>query len=500
MTTIEHDPSRPPGSDPPDAPSGRPRSLRPLLSRLHFYAGVLVAPFLLVAAASGFLYAATPQIEQLVYADELQAATSGPPISLDDQIAAARAVEPDLPIAAVRPAPEDGDTTRVLFDMGQSAESRHLAVFVDPASGETQGELTVYGTSGSLPLRTWVDELHRSLHLGSVGRVYSELAASWLWVIALAGVALWWTSPRRKERAGERARARLLPTRSGSPRRRTLSWHGAVGTWVVLGFLMLSATGLTWSQFAGANVTELRTALNWSTPAVTADLESDVPVDEHAGHAGHDMSDMDGMEGMEMPPEDSPGVGYQTAWDAARTEGLTADAEITPPAGATGTYVVTEIHRAWPTQVDAAAVDPASGEVVDVVRFDDYPFMAKLARWGIDLHMGTLFGVWNQLGLMLLAGALVTMIVWGYRMWWLRRPTGSRRPGTPPLREAWRAASPLQLTLFAAGTLVIAWFMPVLGVSLLLFLALDQILGANQRARAGAAERARERASRPEDG
>ena len=41
--------------------------LRPLVLRLHFYAGVLVAPFLLVAAATGFLYAASFQAEKILY-------------------------------------------------------------------------------------------------------------------------------------------------------------------------------------------------------------------------------------------------------------------------------------------------------------------------------------------------------------------------------------------------------------------------------------------------
>ncbi|MFW8217664.1 PepSY domain-containing protein, partial [Klebsiella pneumoniae] len=58
---------------------------------------------------------------------------------------------------------------------------------------------TVYGTSGVLPLRTWLDKLHSSLLLGDMGRNYSELAASWLWVAALGGVALWLaTRPKRK--------------------------------------------------------------------------------------------------------------------------------------------------------------------------------------------------------------------------------------------------------------------------------------------------------------
>lgn len=51
--------------------------------------------------------------------------------------------------------------------------------------------MTVYGTSGILPLRQWIDYAHRSLLLGDSGRLYSELAASWMWVAALGGIALW---------------------------------------------------------------------------------------------------------------------------------------------------------------------------------------------------------------------------------------------------------------------------------------------------------------------
>lgn len=51
--------------------------------------------------------------------------------------------------------------------------------------------MTVCGTSGSLPLRTAIDQLHRSLLLGDPGRLYSELAASWLWVAAITGLGLW---------------------------------------------------------------------------------------------------------------------------------------------------------------------------------------------------------------------------------------------------------------------------------------------------------------------
>ena len=47
-------------------------SVVPLLRRLHFYAGVLVAPFLVIAAVTGMLYAFTPQIDRIMYSDQLQ--------------------------------------------------------------------------------------------------------------------------------------------------------------------------------------------------------------------------------------------------------------------------------------------------------------------------------------------------------------------------------------------------------------------------------------------
>ena len=52
--------------------------LRPLVLRLHFYAGVLVAPFLLVATVSGLLYVWTPQVEQVLYADQLRVENKQP--------------------------------------------------------------------------------------------------------------------------------------------------------------------------------------------------------------------------------------------------------------------------------------------------------------------------------------------------------------------------------------------------------------------------------------
>lgn len=88
------------------------------LLRLHFYAGLFIGPFILIAALSGAVYALGPTIEQGMYRHELTAASTAAAKPLADQIDAAQAYidqhHPKDTVAAVRPAPAQGATTRVM--------------------------------------------------------------------------------------------------------------------------------------------------------------------------------------------------------------------------------------------------------------------------------------------------------------------------------------------------------------------------------------------------
>ncbi|MEU5765516.1 PepSY-associated TM helix domain-containing protein [Streptomyces asoensis] len=425
--------------------------LRPLVLRLHFYAGVFVAPFLLVAAVTGFLYAGAFQAEKLVYAHETTVPAGDTKLPVSQQVDAARKAHPEGTVSAVRPSPEDDASTRVMLSGVEGVGAGHtLAVFVDPYTAEVRGSLEQYGSTGALPLRTWIDEFHRDLHLGENGRLYSELAASWLWVIAGGGLVLWFSRRRA-----------LRKVRATTGRRRTLGLHGTVGVWAAAGFIFLSATGLTWSTYAGANIDVLRTSLGQATPSVSAATGG-------GEHAGHDAASGAGGDGEH-------GVGLDKVLAAARAEGLGDPVEIVPPADASTAYVVKQVQRSWPEKQDAVAVDPATGKVTDVLRFDDHPLLAKLTRWGIDLHTGVLFGLANQLALMLLAASLVLLIVWGYRMWW-QRGRGSAF-GRPIPRGAWAQVPPYVLVPLMATVAVLGWFVPLLGIPLAGFLAVDVVLG-----------------------
>jgi uncharacterized iron-regulated membrane protein len=371
----------------------------------------------------------------------------------------------------VRPAPGPQDTTRVLFSDPTLGESQYRTLFVDPGTGEIRGDLPTYGSSGAMPLRTVVDNFHRCLNLGEPGRVYSELAASWLWVIALGGLILWIDRKRRK-RATNKKTATTKP-RQVSGRTRTMWFHGTTGTVLLVAFVFLSGTGLTWSANAGANIGILRTALGWATPTISTALTG--PASAPAGeHAGHDTG---------APAPTAPAIDpafYDTAARIARADIIKAPMiDIKPPAKPGSAWTVTEAGREWPGTASAVAIDPNSGKITSRADFNDFSLAAKLTRWTIAAHMGLLFGLPNQLLLLAVAVGLAAMVVWGYVMWWKRRPTrgsnwavGRPAPRGAFLRAHWAGILATITVMVALGLLL-----PLLGWSLLAFIALDTAIG-----------------------
>ncbi|MEU8002213.1 PepSY-associated TM helix domain-containing protein [Catellatospora sp. NPDC049111] len=472
MTATTRPETAPPTAEPaehaPTEPAARSAlyaGFGPLLRRLHFYSGVLVAPFLLVVALTGLAYAFTPQFDQIAYHDQLHVqAVGGDRVALSQQVAAARQLVPGGDLVAVHPAAEPDATTKVEFAPAELGDKQRT-VYVDPYTGQVRGVLTTW--FGATPVTTWLDNMHANLNLGEPGSVYSELAASWLWVLVLGGVVLWW----RHQRGRRSARRLLLAERAAKGVRRTRSLHAATGLWLAAFLLVLSATGLTWSHYAGANFSSLRSTLNSDSIPLRTALDGTASPDTGAHHGGG--------------TGDTGGADLDAIAAAATRAGLAGPTTITP--GAAGqAWTVEQTDNTWPLRKDKIAVHPATGQVVDTVRWADQPLLSQLTTVGIQLHMGVLFGLVNQIALALIAVGLSTVIVWGYRMWWRRRPTrdpGRLRLGAPPARGAWRQLPVPALVLAMAAAAAVGWAIPLLGWPLLGFLVVDAVAGRYRRSR-----------------
>ncbi|WP_415949169.1 PepSY-associated TM helix domain-containing protein [Streptomyces sp. KLOTTS4A1] len=477
------------GAEPPARPttdsadggrSGRSwQDVRALLLRLHFYAGIFVAPFLLVAALTGLVYTFAPQLDQLVYGDQLRVErVAGEPRPLSEQIAAARAAHPEGTLDSVISPPGPEDTTQVVLSVPELGENQRT-VYVDPYTAEVKGELTT--SWGSTPLTTWLSELHSSLQLGDAGRLYSEVAATWLWVLVAGGLVLWLGRVRGQRAKG--ARGALLPDRGARGVRRTRSWHAATGVWLALGLLFLSATGLTWSQYAGDRFGQLLDTVKGKAPRLDTALPGAEPAAEgdHAGHGEHAGHGAAGNETASADPAD-----FDTALAVARDAGLGGTVQVKPPADSASAWAVAQKDNVWPVRFDSVAIDVDRRVVTAESRWADYPVLAKLTKLGIQAHMGRLFGIVNQIALAAIALGLTLVVVWGYRMWWQRRPIRDDRRavlGKAPARGAWRRLPLPVLVLGVPAVVALGWALPLLGVTLLGFLVVDVVVGFVGRAR-----------------
>lgn len=216
-------------------------------------------------------------------------------------------------------------------------------VFINPPSLDIKGQLITYGSGGALPFRKFLDLIHRDLYLGKWGRWYSELAATWLWITALTGLIYFL---RKRKTTIHNSQQKIYSV---------ISWHKLTGIVLILPMLLLSITGLTWSEYAGDKISKIRSALSWQTPSINRSLNEDNPLQ---------ITDID------------------TVVKTAYANGINSSKiEIKPPSHEKETWLVSEIDRLYPNEADAVSINSKNMSVVDKLEFKNFSFMAKFTRW-----------------------------------------------------------------------------------------------------------------------
>lgn len=223
----------------------------------------------------------------------------------------------------------------------------------------------------------------------------------------------------------------------------------------------------------------MRKVFGWQTPSATKTLEAaPASSDAHADHAEHSSHGHSQQGGAST-------ISYDAVLALAQEVNVDSQQVTIKPATDEGaTWIAQENQRSYSTMVDSVAVNAANQQVVDRADFKDFPVAAKLTRWGIDLHMGTLFGLVNQLILFFFGLGVSALCIWGYLMWWQRCPVGSALGKAQP-RVAFRAVPLWAWVTLGLGSLLLGLALPVFGVSLLLMRGLDAALYQREK-RAGA--------------
>jgi uncharacterized iron-regulated membrane protein len=431
----------------------RSQTLRPLLWRLHFIGGFLAGPVVISLALTGILFAWYPQVDGLRFGDVVKPSSARVNVSLADQVRAAQATHPGWGVHSVVPGhavPGSNDlNTAVVMDPpgGQQGFSRPadaVDVYVDQASGRVTGDVTEADDSNTL-----FRGLHSNWLLGDGPRPLTELAAAWFLVSLMTGVYLWWPGLRKRGVAAFAFRRRMRG------RRQSKDWHNFIGLALVVPMFFVVVTGLTWTTYSGARYDQIKAGL-FSAPQAGA------PSTALASAA----------------PGSSALKNIDVVNARARQAKLPSPVRITLPADDRTGWQATSERQRFPMNRDAIVVDGATGAVVDRYFWSKEHWFSKLTSAGIAFHQGELFGVPLQIFMSLLAVGVIALVVFGYKMWWQRRPLGGM--GSPPPIRAWVRNAPVSMLVVV---LVLAWLLPTLGLSLLIWLVIERALLWTQIAR-----------------
>jgi len=371
-------------------------ALRRLFWRLHFWAGMIGAPIVLFAALTGLLYVFSPQIEAWRHADVDRVAVGALPLPLDAQVAAVRAAYPEAVLRHVVPANRPGDSTQVYVrrpPASHAVHADHMApggpigaasdqaagehdhglptgsiVYVNPYTGQVLGRLQEMQR-----FKTWSKKLHSSALLGDGWRWLLELGASWMLVLFATGLTLWWPRPQAQGGPGWRA----LRPRMGRGRRSWRDLHATVAISLGLVLSVVLVTGLTWARYSGDNFRAAQEALGQAGPKPAKSLRS-------------------------LPQEGRVPLGWQAAYDRARAQAPDIAMQLTPPAGADGTWHIENVDRSQPTRRFTQVIDAYSGQTLFSSGWEQLPLLSQATAVGIPFHRGE-FGVWSWSLIVLLA-------------------------------------------------------------------------------------------------
>lgn len=454
--------------------------------RLHFWSGLLTAPIVLFAALTGIIYVFTPQIEAWKYGDIDQQKQISPALSLDQQLALVQQTYPNKTIKTIVPAYSQGETSKVFLveqkphglktsvmngEGNQSSQiekaekvdhqehqehqatksviqsqlderqkpqnsSEPLIVYVDPGTGQIQGSLLE-----SDRFVNWSRKLHSNMLQGDSWRWLIELAASWMLMMMVTGIYLWW--PRGSATWGSVLRWKTLDNSRANWR----YMHSMLS--VVTGILTITilVTGLTWAKYAGDNFRALQNATSQHLPRAPKNLQSTLPQGDIAATRS--------------------ALSMQTIYQKAKQQFPDIQMQLSPPKDANGVWRIENYDRSQPYKRFQAIVDAYSGKVLFEARWDQLPILARATAVGIPFHRGE-FGWWNQALLVLVGSSVIFSVISGYVMWLQRRKAASL--SVPKINSQHAKSIPVWIWIVM---LAMGIALPVFGVSLLLLLILE---------------------------
>ncbi len=461
------------------------------LWRVHFYAGAISAPFLLMFAITGLVILYTQPIHDAFQGDMRRVDTGTSVVSYDKQAQAVEARFKDDPIVSMTPPRDSGASTIFGLESGDNA-------YVNPYTAEVLGK-----DEAQMTIVRWSNALHGHLNNEAVqvslptvsalwdegpvmrkyvlGDLILELSGTWIVVLTLSGLYLFWP---RKSRAGAgvtngKRMWSLRVKQKGRAKWRDL--HAVPGAVLFTLLLFVAVSGLPWSTYWGPNFTALANEIspNSWTDAPASPIGKKGDLDRLGNKINWNTGDIPIPQSyVPTANENVPApISLDTVVAIAKQEGMKPNYTAYFPTNATDDagaplYGSFTLSNSWPRKTGEARdvfLSQFTGETLGEQAVYGYGSVSYAVDTTVSLHMGTQWGLFSRILMTLLCLLTVWSIISGGVMYAKRRRKGSlglpRRPSEVNIGKG-----------LAVIAVALAIVYPLWGASALIILALDHFL------------------------
>lgn len=348
----------------------------------HFIGGIISLPFVVILAITGSVYLFKSDYEKVEF-EKITTInpTTQEPLSYQKQWEIVKNTWNKAPDALLL-----NHTNNRATQFTSGMFSHKSSFFVDPYSGNETGRITLNETDMHK-----IRKLHGELLLGSFGTKIVELVASWMVVLLITGIYLFW--PREKGLKG------LFQLRTNQSRRifyRDL--HAVSGFWFSLLLLLILAGGLPWTDIFGSGYKWIQESTNAGFPSTWS------------ARNAHSTT-----QGISLPLD----VFVKKAHEMK----LSGEVSIQLPKSAKGVFSISN----QTTEFDKMRMfhfDQYTGELLKSHTWEDIGLMMKTRLWVMAFHQGQ-FGTWNFILVLLIALALLVLSLSALISYLKRKTKGS---------------------------------------------------------------------------
>ena len=284
----------------------------------------------------------------------------------------------------------DSDSASRIFFTAPPGERRGQLRYVDPYTGDYQGDVSGLGFFNLML------QLHRFLAIGDTGRQITGACTLMLLFFCLSGLYLRW--PRNA------LNWRVWLTLDWAKKGRSFNWdlHSVAGTWCLIVYLMSALTGLSWSY-------------EWSNQGLQK-LFSDSPNGEQR---------KGGRGGPPGATGAAPVADYDAIWASIqKTAGPDLsmyNVRMPPVAGQPATVFYLLKNSPHERAFNQIMLDPATGAVKKVERYDDKRYTAQLLTSIYALHTGSYWGITGRVVVTIASLTMPLFFITGWLLYLDRR-------------------------------------------------------------------------------